>query len=232
MAAVAPAQDRPSDPDVVRVAPEPLSARILTGIRSFLIGLAGAAFLLFLLLASGETFLRRTVSMLPTLDQKKRLVRISHCIERDLSIYLVTTSIINVGLGIAVGFALFLVGVPNPVLWGVVVAILNYIPYLGGIIGSLMIGLVALASIESTGRALLAPAAYLLLNGLEAYVITPHIMGARFSLNPVAVFGSVVFWGWIWGIPGALLAVPILTAGSIVCANIDRLRPIAVFLRA
>jgi predicted PurR-regulated permease PerM len=220
------------EPDVVRVAPEPLSARILNGFRSFAIGGAAAAFLLFLLLASGETFLRRTVSMLPTLNQKKRLVRITHRIERDLSVYLVTTSIINACLGAAVGFALFLIGVPNPVMWGVVVAVLNFIPYLGGLIGTLMIGLVAIASIDSTGRALLAPAAYLVLNGLEAYMITPHIMGARFSLNPVAVFGAVAFWGWIWGIPGALLAVPILTATSIVCANIDRLRPIAVFLRA
>ena len=220
------------DPDVVRVAPESLSARIINGMRSFAVGGAAAAFLLFLLLASGETFLRRTVSMLPTLNQKKRLVRISHGIERDLSVYLVTTSLINAALGCAVGFALFLIGVPNPVMWGVVVAVLNFVPYLGGLVGTLLIGLVAIGSIESTGRAMLAPAAYLVLNGLEAYMITPQIMGARFSLNPVAVFGAVAFWGWIWGIPGALLAVPILTATSIVCANIDRLRPIAVFLRA
>lgn len=220
------------EPDVVRVAPEPLSARILSSVRAFFVGAAGAAFLLFLLLSSGEAFLRRTVSMLPTLNQKKRLVRISHGIERDLSVYLVTTSIINVGLGIVVGFALFLIGVPNPVLWAVVVAILNYVPYLGGLAGVVMIALVSVASIEDTSRALMAPAAYLLLNGLEAYVVTPHIMGARFSLNPVAVFGAVVFWGWIWGIPGALLAVPILTALSIVCSNVDRLRPISVFLQA
>lgn len=221
-----------SEPDVVRVAPDPLSTRILGSLRAFAIGVAGAMFLLFLLLSSGEAFLRRTVSMLPTLNQKKRLVRISHGIERDLSVYLVTTSIINVGLGIVVGFALFLIGVPNPVLWAVVVAILNYVPYLGGLAGVVMIALVSIASIEDTSRALMAPAAYLLLNGLEAYVVTPHIMGARFSLNPVAVFGAVVFWGWIWGIPGALLAVPILTALSIVCSNVERLRPISVFLRA
>jgi predicted PurR-regulated permease PerM len=227
-----PSDTNPTQPDVVRVAPESLSARIINTVRSFVIGSAAAAFLLFLLLASGETFLRRSVSLLPTLNQKKRLVRISHGIERDLSVYLLTTSIINAGLGIVVGFALFLIGVPNPVLWGVVVWLLNYIPYIGGIVGVAMIGLVAIASIESTGRALLAPAAYLILNAIEAYLVTPHIVGARFSLNPVAVFGAVAFWGWIWGIPGALLAVPILTAASIVCANIDRLRPIAVLLRA
>lgn len=227
----APAREA-GEPDVVRVAPEPLSARLLSGARSFAVGSAAAAFLLFLLLASGETFLRRTVSMLPSLDQRKRVVRITHDIERDLSVYLVTTSIINAGLGIAVGFALFLIGLPNPVLWGVVVAVLNFVPYIGGLVGVFMIGLVALASIDQLGRALLAPASYLVLNALEAYVITPQIVGARFSLNPVAVFVAVVFWGWLWGIPGALLAVPILTATSIVCTNIDSLRAIALFLKA
>ncbi len=221
----------PAEPDVVRVAPEPLSNRILGSIRSFVVGAAGTVFLLFLLLASGEAFLRRTVSMLPTLDQKKKVVRISHGIERDLSIYLITTSIINFGLGIAVGFALYLIGLPNPVLWGVIVAVLNYVPYLGGLVGVIMIALVALASIEDTTRALMAPASYLLLNALEAYVITPQIMGRRFSLNPVAVFVAVIFWGWIWGIPGTLLAVPLLTAMSIVCSNIESLRPVAVYLQ-
>ncbi len=224
--------ERREQVDVVTVAPQSLSDRLLDGTRSFAIGSASAAFLLFLLLASGETFLRRTISMLPTLSQKKRVVRISYGIERDLSMYLLTTSLINAGLGAVVGVALHFIGVPNPVLWGVVVALLNFVPYLGGITGVLTIGLVALASIEDTSRALLAPAAYFILNALEAYVITPHIVGRRFSLNPVAVFGAVFFWGWIWGIPGALLAVPILTATSIVCANIDRLRPIAVFLKA
>lgn len=223
---------QPGEPDVVRVAPELLSSRIIGGARSFAIGSAAAAFLLFLLLASGERFLRRTISMLPTLDQQKRLVRIFRGIERDLSVYLVTTSIINAALGIAVGFALFLIGVPNPVLWGIAVAVLNFAPYIGTVVGVLMVGLVAIASIDDLGRALSAPAAYMLLNVLESYLVTPQIVGARFSINPVAVFLAVAFWGWIWGIPGAFLAVPILTATSIVCANVETLRPIASLLRA
>ena len=219
-------------PEVVRLAPELLSDRIIGGAQTLVVGSVAAAFLLFLFLASGQTFLRRTIAMLPTLDQQKRLVRIIQSIERDLSVYMVTTSIINAVLGTAVGFALFLIGVPNPVLWGVAAFALNFVPYIGGIVGSLMIGLVAVASIDDLGRALLAPVAYLVLNGLEAYVITPQIIGARFSINPVAVFLAVAFWGWIWGIPGAFLAVPILTATSIVCANIETLRPIATILRA
>jgi predicted PurR-regulated permease PerM len=221
-----------AQPGVVRIAPDLLSARIIEGAWSLVIGSAAAAFLLFLLLASGQRFLRGTISMLPTLDQQKRLVHIIQDIERDLSVYMVTTSIINIALGTAVGFALFLIGVPNPVLWGVAVAVLNFVPYVGAIAGSLLLGLVALASIDDLGRALLAPVVYLALNALEAYVITPQIVGARFSINPVAVLVAVAFWGWIWGIPGAFLAVPILTATSIVCANIQTLRPIALILRA
>lgn len=220
-----------AQPEAVRLAPELLSARIIGGARSLAIGSVAAAFLLFLFLASGQTFLRRTITMLSTLDQQKRLLRIIQSIERDLSNYMVTTSIINAVLGTAVGFALFLIGVPNPVLWGVAAAALNFVPYVGGIVGAVMIGLVAVASIDDLGRALLAPVAYLVLNGLESYVITPRIIGARFSINPVAIFLAVAFWGWIWGIPGAFLAVPILTATSIVCANIETLRPIATILR-
>jgi predicted PurR-regulated permease PerM len=228
----APAADDPSEPEVVRVAPELLSDRIIGGARAFAVGVAFAAFLLFLIMASGETFLRRTISLLPTLDQQKRLVRIIHGIERDVSAYLVTTSVINTALGIALGLAFALLGMPNPVLWGVVVALLNYIPYVGSLVGVLATGLVALATFQDLGYALLAPAVYVALNGIETFLLTPHVVGARFSINPVAVFIAVAFWGWIWGIPGALLAVPILTATSIVCDNIDGLRPIAVILRS
>jgi predicted PurR-regulated permease PerM len=232
VASVSERAGRSGEPEVVTLAPTPLSARILAGAQAFVIGAGASAFVLFFLLSSGEAFLRRTVSMLPTLDQKKRLVRITRGIEQDLSAYLLTTSMINVGLGIAVGLVLFALGVPNPVLFGVIVALLNFVPYIGAIVGVLLIGLVAIVSLESTTRALLAPAAYIVFNVIEAYVITPHVLGRRFSLNPVVVFGAVAFWGWIWGIPGALLAVPILTAATITCANIDRLRPIAVFLGA
>jgi predicted PurR-regulated permease PerM len=228
----APTPGDPTEPEVVRVAPELLSDRIIGGSQAFFAGAAFTAFLLFLLMASGETFLRRTISLLPTLDQQKRLVRIIHGIERDLSAYLLTTSAINVGLGTAVGVAFYFIGMPNPVLWGVVVALLNYIPYVGTVVGVLATALVALAAFEDLGHALLAPFMYTLLNGVETFVITPQVVGARFSINPVAVFIAVAFWGWIWGIPGALLAVPILTATSIVCDNIHVLRPIAVILRS
>ena len=125
-----------------------------------------------------------------------------------------------------------MIGMPNPLLWGVVVALMNYIPYVGTAVGVFATGLVSLAAFDDLGYALLAPAAYMVLNGIETFVITPQVVGARFSINPVAVFIAVAFWGWIWGIPGALLAVPILTATSIVCDNIDVLRPIAVILRS
>jgi predicted PurR-regulated permease PerM len=220
------------EPDVVTVAPPALSARILEVARTFVLGGGMAAFLLFFLLAAGEKFLHRAVSMLSTIGQKKQLVRISRGIERDLSRYMLATSLINAGLGITVGAALWAIGVPNPILWGVAAAVLNFMPYVGALVGVVLIGLVAIVSIDSLGHALLAPGAYVILNVLEAYVITPHILGRNFSLNPVAIFGAVVFWGWLWGIPGELLAVPLLTAISIVCANIDRLRPISVILQA
>lgn len=224
--------ERAGEPEVVTVAPPPLSDRIIQGVQSFLVGTIAALMILFFLLAAGDRFLRRTVSLLPTVSQRKRLVRISRGIERDVSRYLLTTTLVNAGLGVAVGFVLFLLGMPNPVLWGAVVALLNFVPYLGAVAGVFLLGLVALVSFDDTGRALLAPLAYIVLNSVEAYIITPHIHGHRFSLHPLFVFGAVGFFGWLWGIPGAIMAVPILTSISIVCSNIERLRPVAILLSA
>jgi predicted PurR-regulated permease PerM len=218
--------------EVVTVAREPLSDRIIQGAQSFAVGAAASLMILFFLLAAGDRFLRRTVTLLPSVEQQKRLVRISRGIEHDVSRYLLTTTLVNLGLGIAVGFVLFALGMPNPMLWGAVVALLNYVPYLGAIAGVFLLGLVALVSFESTGRALLVPLSYILLNGIEAHIITPHIHGRRFSLHPLFVFGAVGFFAWLWNIPGALMAVPLLTSISIVCSNINRLRPIAILLSA
>jgi predicted PurR-regulated permease PerM len=186
--------------------------------------------LLYFLLASGDFFLRKLVRVLPRLEDKRRAVEIARQTELHISTYLSTVTLINVALGLAVGLAMWAVGMPNPALWGVVAGLMNYIPYLGPIVTLAVITIASILTFEDLGRALVAPLVYFALNFSEGYFITPTIMGRRLTLNPVVVFVGLVFWGWLWGIPGALIAVPLLAMFKILCDHIEPLSPIGEFL--
>lgn len=186
--------------------------------------------LLFFTLAAGDLFLVKVVKAIPKLGDKKRAVQIAHDAEEQISSYLTTVTLINAAFGFIVGVALHLLGMPNPVLWGVLAGVTNFIPYVGALLCMGVLGAVALVHFDTLGRALAAPALFLVLNLVESYLVTPLVVGRRLSLNPVAVFVGVLFWGWIWGIAGALLAVPILAMVKILCDRIDGLAPIGEFL--
>src|SRR5690606_25931795 len=135
--------------------------------------------------------------------------------ENEISRYLLAITIINAGLGVAVTIAMWLIGMPTPYLWGLMATLLNYIPYLGAIFGAAILGLVALVSFEPIGQALMVPLVYLVLNGIEGQLITPAVVGNRLSINPLVIVISIAFWAWIWGIPGMLVAVPLLIVARI-----------------
>lgn len=197
---------------------------------TLLSSLAITIFLLYFLLATGDLMLRKLVRVLPHLDYQKRAIRILRRIERDLSQYFGMLFLINTGLGIAVGLAMFVIGMPNPMLWGVLAGLLNFVPYLGPLVNIIVVGLVALVSFEGVVYPLLAPLVYLVINGLEGSLVTPAVMGWHLQLNPVVIFIALTFWTWIWGIPGALLAIPILATVKIFCDNIQFLKPIGEVL--
>lgn len=207
-----------------------LSETILRETRNLVVGGTVATFLLYFLLALDDMFLRKLAAVLPRMSQRRKAVRIVRSTERDLSHYVLVRTVINVGFGTAVGVALWLAGMPNPILWGILAGVLNYIPYLGGLVGYVIVGFVALTTFEETGRALLAPGLYFLLNIIEGNIITPAILGRELTLNPVMIFTWLIFWGWIWGIPGALLAIPLLAMAKIVADNIETLAPLGSFL--
>jgi predicted PurR-regulated permease PerM len=206
------------------------SETIMGQTRQVLAGGLIMVFLLYFLLASSDTFLRTLVRVLPDLDQKRRAVKIVRRTEDELSLYFLARLFINAGLGLAVGFAFYLLGMPNALLWGVLVAVLNYIPYLGGLVGLVITGLVAVVSYDSMGQAIVPPLIYLVLNTIEAHLVTPLVMGHHLKLNPVAIFVGLSFWGWIWGIAGAILAIPILVSFKAICDNIKMLSAIGAFL--
>jgi predicted PurR-regulated permease PerM len=187
--------------------------------------------LLYFLLVYDQAFIAKLVKLLPTLSDKKAAVGIAHDIESQISRYLFTITAINVCLGMAVGTAVGLLGLRNPVMWGVMVALLNFVPYLGALTGIICMTIGATLSFDSLGYAVIFPAVYLSFGVLEGSFITPWIMGRSLTLNPVIILLSLTFWGWMWGIVGVILAVPILAAFKIFCAHIKPMEPLAEFLK-
>ena len=186
--------------------------------------------LLYFLLATGDIFREKMVRVMPTWQDKRRAVQITHDIQKEVSLYLITITFINVGLGACIGGAMWLAGMPSPVVWGVMATILNFVPYFGAIVGGIIVGMVALITFPTVEYAVSIPLIYLALTSLEGQFVTPSILGRRLTLNPLVIFVTVVLWGWLWGVPGALLAVPILVTFKVICDNVDSLRPIGEFL--
>ncbi|MDQ6625019.1 MAG: AI-2E family transporter [Verrucomicrobiota bacterium] len=186
--------------------------------------------LLYFLLAYDAIFLGKVLKLMPTLEDKKRALSIAHQIESHVSRYLLTITLINIGLGIVVGTAVGLLGLNNPVMWGVLVAVLNFVPYLGALTGIACMTIGAVLSYDSLGYAMLFPATYLFIATIEGNFVTPYVMGRSLTLNPVIILLSLTFWGWMWGIAGVILAVPILAAFKIFCAHIEEMEPVAEFL--
>lgn len=203
---------------------------LMTQTPAFLANLAVMFILLFFMLASGDVFLRKLVRMIPSFEDKRRAVVIARDIEERISRYLRAVTVINLLLGFAVGLAAYFVGLENYVLFGGIAFLLNFIPYLGAIVGILTSLLVCLLSFESTSYALVFPAIYFSLNLLEGSFLTPIVVGRLLTLNTVMVFVFLMFWGWIWGIAGALLAVPILAILKIICDHIEPLAFIGEFI--
>jgi predicted PurR-regulated permease PerM len=203
-----------------------LSNRLLSGTRTFASGLLETVLVLFFLLVSGDTFLRRLVEILPRFKDKRQAVDISQQIESDVSAYLFTITIMNLAVGVATGTVMAICGVGDPVLWGTVAFLLNYIPILGPMIGVVVFLLAGLLSIDSLWAAFLPAGLYLLIHLVEGETVTPMLLARRFTINPVLVILSLVFWYWMWGVPGAVLSTPMLAISKIIC---DRVRPLMAF---
>jgi predicted PurR-regulated permease PerM len=196
----------------------------------FLVSTVLLLILLYFLLAYDEVFLAKVIKLTPRLADKKRAVSIAHEIAAHVSRYLLTTTLINICLGIAVGTAVGLLGLRNPIMWGALVAVLNFVPYLGALTGIACMTIGAVLSFDSLGYALVFPAVYLVIATIEGNFVTPYVMGKSLTLNPVIILVSLTFWGFMWGIAGVILAVPILAAFKIFCAHIEPMEPLAEFL--
>lgn len=207
-----------------------LAEALLTQTQAVILNLIIMLVLVYFFLASGRRTLEQLLGATTNIENRVHLATLAATIQRNIARYLLTITLINAGLGVAVAAAMALVGMPNPGLWGVVAGLLNFIPYLGAATTLVILTIVALLSFDQMSSIVLPPLVFLALTTLEGQFITPTIVGRRLTLNPIAVFIAILLWGWIWGIPGALLAVPILATFKIVCDATKPLQPLGALL--
>jgi predicted PurR-regulated permease PerM len=196
------------------------------------VAVAGAAtiILLYFLLASEHWMLSRSVEAIPRRRTRALVLGGVRAAQREIGRFIASLGFINAGVGIATGLALWALGLPNPTLWAVITAVLNFVPYLGPLI---LVGLLTLAGTVSFVQftdIIAPPLAFLAIHAIEANFVSPWFVGRRLSLSPISVFLSVMFWGWLWGIAGALIAVPILIGIRSICLRNKRLRLLSRFL--
>ena len=186
--------------------------------------------MLFFLIASGDMFYEKIVALNPTFRDKRRAIGIVYDIERKISRYFLTITTINAGLGVAVGIALWALGMPNPALFGVLAFVLNFIPFIGAIVGAALTFAIGIVSFDTVGAAGLAAGVYIALTSIEGQFVTPYAVGRSLKLNPVAVFIAVAFWGWAWSVVGMFIAVPVLIVVRAFSEKVDALYGVGVFL--
>jgi predicted PurR-regulated permease PerM len=193
--------------------------------------LAGATLVLtFFLLLSGNLFLQRLVQVLPRVRDKVKAVRVVNAVQEDVGRYLATVTLVNFVVGIIVGSIAWYWDLPAPLLLGTVAGLLNYVPYVGAITNVLLLLLASGATYTAFGEIFAAPVAFATIAALEGNVITPLIVGRRTQLNAVTVVFALVFWGWVWGIVGMVLAIPLLLVVKGFATHIERLEPINAFM--
>ena len=220
---------KPQPPSPPPAKPSLLSRTFSTTL-TFLMTTGTTLVLLYFLLATGDLLLEKAVQAMPTFSDKKRVVEIVRKFESRVATYLGTVTMINAGLGLATGLAMYWLDMPNPVLWGVMVFAFNYFPYIGAATSLTILTIVAALTFDGLREVLLVPAVFFTFAVIEGQILAPLIIGRSLILNPIAILLSMLFWGWLWGVVGALLAVPILVAFKSFCEHHDGLQPFGELL--
>jgi predicted PurR-regulated permease PerM len=208
----------------------PVVSTVLGQGSVFVAGLIEVLVLLYLMLAAGTMLFRKLIKVVPGPDEKRTASDVLHQTESIVARYLVVTALINFVQAIAVGLAMWAIGMPDPMMWGLLTFTLEFIPYLGGAINVALLLVTGFTTFTGTGHILLAPALYLVITTLQNNVISPYAYGGRLKLNPVAVMICVMFWWFIWGIPGVFLSIPIAATLKVLGDQVPRLSALAELL--
>jgi predicted PurR-regulated permease PerM len=227
----------PKTPGVMKVeVTEPFSASqyVWWGSTQALVFAGQGAMILFLayfLLLSDDLFKRKLVEIIgPTLTRKKITVEILNQIAKQIERFLLVQLFTSAIVGVATGVALWWLGVQFPGAWGVVAGVFNSVPYFGAVIVTALLAAVAFVQFGDLQMPLIVGSVALLITSLEGWVLTPLLTGRIAQINTVAIFMSLIFWSWVWGIPGLLLAVPMTISIKAVCDRIEGFQPVGKLL--
>lgn len=223
----------PADPVKDRLASEgvALTGALLSHSLVSMASFAATIVLLYVLLASEHWMLSRFMESLPRRRTRARVLGGLRAVQRDIGRYLAALSVVNLAVGLATGLATAALGLPNPLLWGVLAGVLNFVPYLGPLVVLVLLFAAGLGSFTELPEMLAPSLAYALIHALDSMVLNPWLVGRRLSLSTLSVILSVMFWGWLWGVSGALIAVPVLIGLSSACRRVPRLRLLGIYLR-
>ncbi len=218
------------DPVAVEVQSSDAAITVL-GVSGHFVGAAVIVFVLaYFLLAMSDKLMRQAVESRPSFFEKRNIVELVQNVEQGISRYLMTITVINMGLGVVTGLAMWMLKVPNPVLWGVMAATLNFVPHVGAFLCMVVLFFVGSVAHESLGYGAIVAAAFAALTSIESYLVTPLVLSKSLQLSPLTVILAILFWGWMWGIPGGLMAAPLVTVFKVVCDQFQSLRPWGAFL--
>jgi predicted PurR-regulated permease PerM len=200
-------------------------ALAILGVSSQFIGSAVIVFVVaFFLLAFNDTLLRQATSSRNSFSEKRNVVAVIQNVESGMSRYLATITVINIGLGVITALTVWILGIPNPILWGVMAATLNYVPHVGAFLCMVVLFFVGAVTRESISFGLFCAGVFMLITAAESYFITPFVLSKSLQLSPLAVILAILLCGWMWGISGGLMAAPLLTIVKIICDQFESLR--------
>jgi predicted PurR-regulated permease PerM len=206
--------------------------RVMKSVPTVLASVLVILFTAFFMLASGDRLAHKTLTFGRSWQAKRKIIKASREIQGELSRHLLTITLINAILGMTVGLIMWALDVPNPELWGTMVAVLNFAPYVGAVVSAMVLTLVGISTFPTLSEALMVPGAFLLVTSLEGALFTPLVLGQRLSLSPLVVFLSVIMWGWVWGVAGALIAVPLMSSAKVLMSHVEATKPLARMMEA
>jgi predicted PurR-regulated permease PerM len=210
--------------------PANVAVVVLDEMRSVLISSVTVIIATLFSLAGGPPMLARMTAALAKDLNSSHTLKVIDGVRAEVSRYYVSIALINAGLGVATAAVTMLLGMPNPLLWGAVAALLNFVPYVGPATTLILLSVVAFVTFDSVGHVFAVAGSFLALSTVEGQVVQPLVVGQRLELNPLIVFLALWFWGWFWGIPGIIIAVPSLVALKVVAEHSKNGKPLEEFL--
>lgn len=180
-----------------------------------------ALFMAYFMLSYGRSLFTGLLMQFDDFSDKRITVELVRSIQKDLSLYIGTVTLINIGLGLAVGGLFYIIGIEDPFVWGALAGIMNFAPYLGPLISMICFAVISYVQFESVSVAMLIVAAYMTINMIESQFVTPTLLGKKFNLNPLIIFIWLILWGWLWGSMGMLIGVPLLVCLNTLLERLD-----------